>query len=169
MLSLLGNPYALIGIAVFYIGSVVGGAAWWGHQKTLAYEAQIAKQEQRAAVVLTEATAEAAKKDNEYAELARSKDEKYNHDVAEINQNNDAAVTALTERVRVLTRRGQGGSNAMPSTTANPGNSTGSPTGSDDGLSREIARDIGQVGEGANKLAAVVRDVCVPWAKSVGR
>lgn len=165
MLSL-PNPYILLGAGVFYVASVVGGALWWGHQKTLAYELKIANQERRAQVILAEATAESARRDNEYAELARSKDEKYNHDVAEITTNYDAAVASLTKRVRVLTRRGESGSGTAATETASSGVLAGATQ--DNGLSESVGRRLATVGQNANELA-VYANACYEWAQSVGR
>ncbi len=100
-------------------------------------------------------------------ETTRNKDAEYAQNLAAANAAAGDAAADYGKQLRAL--QGRVARCTASAEATNPGEPTGSPAGGASGLSEEIGRDLAEVGRAANELAALVRDVCVPFAASVGR
>ncbi len=165
----LPNPYVILIGAGLWLASMGGAALWWGHHVKLGYEAAIAKQNAEAEHLRGDLIAANAAKDAAASEFAR------NLDKVNVDANDRIAAAAgdaqrdFTQRLRRIAASRAGCSSTGTAEATHPGSAAPSPAGSQSGLLDGIAERLRRVGEGANKLAALVRDTCIPFANEVGR
>lgn len=101
------------------------------------------------------------------AEEARDRDAEHAKTVAAIESDARDAAGRYAERLRILAHEVgscRATSEALGAIVAEDGARDRNTR-----LSEGIGRDLAQIGKSANELAALVRDVCVPFANEVGR
>lgn len=163
------NPYAILAAAGLWLGSLVGVWFYSAHIDSLSWKASIAKQETEASTLLTQLTETAAKKDSAAAEFARNLDEVHTNATHEIALAGDASQRDFTEQLRRIAASRPSCPGTGTAEAINAKYLADSAARGKNQLLGEAASDLRQAGESANRLAALVRDVCIPFANQVGR
>lgn len=146
-------------------------AAWLGIVKVELADVRLANEHQKteAADLLTKLTKANADKADSDALYARNLDEIHAQKTHEIAAAADSAERDFAERLRRISASRPRCPVAAAGGPSNPGFIADSAAGSSSGLLAEAARSLRETGESANRLAAIVRDECVPFASRYGR
>lgn len=133
---------------------------------------QIATQNAKASELLALITAANAAKDAVQAEFTRSLDEANAHETAAIAARSDSLERGYANQLRKLAASRTCGTSAGTTETAYPGVVATSTDIRDDELQRritDVAGRVKRIADAGDTNAALIRDVCIPWAASVGR
>lgn len=163
------NPYALIAAGGIWIASLVGCFFWSAHIEANNWRVAVSDQKIEAANLRDQLKDAAHQKEMDDAKYALDIESLGRKAADDVKVAADAAQPRITGLVRQLAGCRVGGSGGVP--VAAPGAAVAAPgaAGSEDRLLSGIGERFTRLGESANKLAALVRTECIPWALQVGR
>lgn len=165
------NPWFIVGALILALLLTSGAFATGYHARGVVDDRAIAEQRATAANLLAKLTKEQTDRAIAAADFTATLDKKDHDNAAALAARSDALASDYARRVRALASRSRCPTPAGAE-AANPGGAAVSASVGDDQLQRRIEDIVGRIkriGDAADANAALIRDVCVPFAQRVGR
>lgn len=163
------NPWVIIGVILLALGLGITGELHGRREQRITDQHEIDQQKIEAGELRFKLQDAARQKESDDAKYTRDLDAAHADAARAATDATDAARPRIDGLVRSLAGCRRSSSGSVPTAPTGSSSSADSAAGSDDRLLGGIGERFTRLGEAANKLAALVRTECVPWANRVGR